>query len=98
MIDAEDLRDLITIVRPEEAPTLEELAAQIANLFLIVAGLIAFIYLIYAGVLYITAGGNNEQAQRAQRAFINVIIGIVIIVLSYFIIRFVTGAIVEFFS
>jgi bacteriorhodopsin len=87
MITANQFSNLIRIAEVGPNFTLQDLAAKIANIFLLLAGFIAFVYLIYAGILYITAGGNADQAQRAQRAFINVIIGIVIITLSYVVIR-----------
>lgn len=43
------------------------------------AGVIAFAYLIYGGILYITAGGDAEKAGKGRTAIVNAIIGIVII-------------------
>lgn len=65
--------------------TFQELVTKIANIIGIVAGALAFIYLLYAGILYITAGGNPDQAKKAQTSIINAIIGIIIIVLAYII-------------
>jgi bacteriorhodopsin len=86
MISGDDFRNLITIL-PADGLTIEDLAARIANLFLTVAGIIAFVYLIYAGILYITAGGSADQAKKAQTAVVNVIIGVLVIMFSYAIIR-----------
>ncbi len=52
------------------------------NIFLWVIGLLAVIYLIYGGVLYITAGGDAEKASKGRTAITNAIIGIVIVVLA----------------
>ena len=49
---------------------------------------LAVIYLIYAGVQYITSGGSPDKAKAARAGIINAIIGIVVIVASYAIIRF----------
>ncbi len=43
------------------------------------AGLLAFIMIIYAGFLYLTAGGNTEQQKQAQERIIDAIIGIVLL-------------------
>ncbi len=51
------------------------------------AGFIAVLYLIIAGITYITAGGNPDQAKKGQQGVINAVIGIVIIMAAYFIIR-----------
>lgn len=63
--------------------SLQGLVSKIANLFGIIAGALAFIFLLYSGILYITAGGNVDQAKKAQAGIINAIIGIIIVVLAY---------------
>lgn len=67
------------------------LIGKIISWVLIIAGIVAFFYLVYAGFTYLTAGGNPEAAKKGQQGIINAIIGIVIIVLSWAIIRFVAG-------
>ena len=57
------------------------------------AAIVAVIYLIYGGILYITAGGDAEKATKGRTAVINAVIGIIIIVLALVIIRWATGAI-----
>jgi len=62
------------------------------NYFLGLLGLIAVAFLIYAGVLMVTAGGNDEQVTKARKVIMYAVIGIVIILLSYTIVGFVTSA------
>lgn len=50
--------------------------------------LIAFIYLIMSGVKYITSGGDAGKATEARNGVINAIIGIVIVLLAFTIMRF----------
>ena len=50
--------------------------------------LIAFIYLIMNGVKYITAGGDAAKATEARNGVLNAIIGIVIVLIAYIILRF----------
>ncbi|PIP21768.1 MAG: hypothetical protein COT67_01870 [Candidatus Tagabacteria bacterium CG09_land_8_20_14_0_10_41_14] len=64
------------------------LLTSIVGTILMVAGIIAFLYLIYAGIMYMTAGGDAEKAQGARTAILNTIIGIVVIILSYAIVRY----------
>ncbi|MFH1854889.1 MAG: hypothetical protein ABH810_00530 [bacterium] len=52
---------------------------SVINVFLAIAGILAVVYLIYGGVLYITAGGDAEKAGKGRIAITNAIIGIVII-------------------
>jgi len=61
--------------------------------FLILAGAIAVIYLIYGGMLYITAAGDAEKATKGRTALINAIIGIIIIALAFVIVQWVTQVI-----
>lgn len=67
--------------------TISGVAGTILDLLLLVAGILAVLYLIYSGIIYITAGGNPDNAKKGQQGVINAIIGIVIITLAYFIVR-----------
>jgi hypothetical protein len=58
-----------------------------------VAGGIAFIYLIYSGILYLTAAGNPDAAKKGQQGIINAIIGIVIIIAAWTIIAVVRNSV-----
>lgn len=70
---------------------IKDLVEKIASWVLYAGGAIAFIYLIYGGILYITAGGDAEKATKGRTAIINAVIGIIIIFLALVIIRWVTG-------
>ena len=65
------------------------LIGRIVNIILIVVGVLAVIYLIYGGIMYITAGGDAEKANKGRVAITNAIIGIVIIMLALAIYNFV---------
>ncbi|AKM82241.1 TPA: hypothetical protein DD449_04065 [Candidatus Berkelbacteria bacterium] len=72
---------------PSLAPTTtplnpSQLALNIVNWILWAAGFIAVAYLVYGGILYITAGGDAEKATKGRTAVINAIIGVIIIVLA----------------
>ncbi len=57
-----------------------------------ILGFLAIIFIalmIYAGYLWLTAGGNDEQASKARRVISAAIIGIAIILFSYMITIFV---------
>ncbi|HOX41569.1 MAG TPA: hypothetical protein PK263_05260 [bacterium] len=90
MLNEEDVQNLAVPIIGRSV-TLSELVARLTNFFLIIAGVLAFIYLLYAGILYITAGNNPDQAKKAQSALIHVIIGIIVISLSYLIVRVVAN-------
>jgi len=71
--------------------TWQGLVTGIIGVMLMFAGGLAVIYLIYSGILYITAAGNPDSAKKGQQGIINAIIGIVIIVLAYVILRAVSN-------
>ncbi|OGE74005.1 MAG: hypothetical protein A3I07_03765 [Candidatus Doudnabacteria bacterium RIFCSPLOWO2_02_FULL_42_9] len=68
---------------------------NIINIALTVAGLIAVLFLIIGGFRYITSAGNEETAENAKKIIINAIIGIVIIILSFVIVRVISEALVR---
>ncbi|MFA6458003.1 MAG: hypothetical protein WCV72_01255 [Patescibacteria group bacterium] len=53
------------------------------NFFLSFLALIAMIFLIYAGFLYVTSMGNDEQAKKAKNIIIWVVVGIIVIMIAY---------------
>ncbi len=64
---------------------------SIINIFLLIAGALAVIFFMYSGVLYITAGGDQEKADKGKKGVIFASIGILIIALSFGIARYLSG-------
>ncbi|MCG2686843.1 Ig-like domain-containing protein [Candidatus Parcubacteria bacterium] len=62
---------------------------KIINYVLGLLGLIAIVIIIYAGFLWMTAGGNANQVDKAKKWLINGLIGLVIIMLSFAITMYV---------
>jgi hypothetical protein len=62
---------------------------RVINWVLTLAAALAVIYLIYGGIIYITAAGNEEKTKAGKNALIGAVIGLVIIFLSYLIIGWV---------
>lgn len=65
--------------------------STVLNYFLGLLGLVATAFLIYAGVLMVTAGGNEEQVTKARKIIVYAVVGIIIVILSYSIVNFATG-------
>jgi hypothetical protein len=65
----------------------------ILNWMMWIAGVLIFIFLVIAGIQYMTAGGNAEQAKKGQQGIINGVIAIAIVALSLAIIRIVSNMI-----
>ncbi|GEM_PF-3415159 len=69
-----------------------DLIASILDSALLIAGGLAVIALIYSGIMYFTAYGDEAKAKLAKRNSTWAIIGIVIIVLSYTLVAFISQA------
>lgn len=76
--------------------SLPALIATIINVMLLIAAVVAVIYLIIGGYQYITSGGNAEQAQTGRTTVLNAIIGLVIIFAAYLVVRFIIEKVVGF--
>ncbi|MFH2063126.1 MAG: DUF4215 domain-containing protein [bacterium] len=70
-------------------------AATIVSYFLGLLGLLAVLIVLYAGFLWMTAGGNDDQVGRAKKLMTNGVIGLVIIMSAFAIAQFVLRAIVS---
>ncbi|MEI8143523.1 MAG: hypothetical protein WCG48_02850 [Candidatus Berkelbacteria bacterium] len=72
---------------PSGPSTVTALVANVMNILSLVAGIAAVIYLFWSGFLYITAAGNEKNAEQGQKGIVWAIIGILIILASQIIIR-----------
>ncbi len=70
------------------------LAANIIKMALGVLGTIFLILTIYAGFLWMTAGGEEEKTSKAKKLISNGVVGLVIILTAYAITSFVIGSLV----
>lgn len=64
---------------------------SVINIIFLIAGILAVVYLLWSGVQYISAGGNADRVKTARQGIINAVIGIVVILSAYFIIRLTVG-------
>lgn len=68
------------------------------NIFLGLLGVIFLIILLYAGFLWMTAGGSAEQVEKAKKFMINAVIGLIIMLAAYAITQFIMGALQRSFN
>ncbi|MDP3899983.1 MAG: hypothetical protein Q8Q23_02780 [bacterium] len=73
----------------------QNVVAAVINTFLGLLGVIFIILIIYAGFLWMTAGGNEDQVGKAKKWLTNSIIGIIIIVAAYAIAQFVIESVIN---
>lgn len=72
--------------------TLRGLIMTMVNYFLGFLGLLAVIMVIYGGVTYVSSAGNEEAVGKAKKIIMYALIGIVIILLSFVLVRMVLGS------
>jgi hypothetical protein len=68
-----------------------DLVATIINIFSIIVGVVSVIMIIYGGFRYITSGGESSNITAAKNTILYAIIGLVIVALAQFIVKFVLG-------
>lgn len=72
--------------------TAPEIIMWAIQLILSLTGIVAVAFLVYGGFVYMTSGGNEDNAERGKKTVTNAIIGLVIIILSYSIVTVVINA------
>ncbi len=75
--------------------TLLNMIGNIINVVLGFLGVILLVYILYAGFLWMTAGGDSKKVETATTMIRNAIIGLVIIVAAYAISTFVLSKLVQ---
>ncbi len=65
------------------------LITQIINVFSVIVGIIAVIMIIWGGLKYITSGGDSGNVTGAKNTILYALIGLIIVALAQFIVRFV---------
>lgn len=70
---------------------LQGILTQAVNIFSIIVGVIAVIMIIVGGLKYITSGGDSSNVSGAKNTIIYAIVGLIIVALAQFIVRFVLG-------
>lgn len=81
-----------------EIPWLGQYISGIYQYFLGIAGILAVIMVVIAGVLWLTAGGAPGRIQQAQGYIFNAIIGLVLLFGSYFLLWTINPELVKFSS
>ena len=69
------------------------IALAIVDMLLYVAGIVAIVSIIIAGISYVTAAGSADKITSARKRIINSIVGLVIVVIASAIVSFIGSAI-----
>lgn len=77
------------VVEETGTSSLQGLITKIINIFSVIVGVIAVIMIIVGGLKYITSGGDSGNVSSAKNTIIYALVGLVIVALAQFIVRFV---------
>ena len=64
---------------------------NLINLFSIIVGAVSVVMIIYGGFKYITSGGSDDATKSAKNTILYSLVGLVIVLLSQTIVKFVFG-------
>lgn len=70
---------------------LNSIIETIVNIFSVLVGVVAVIMIIWGGLRYITSGGDSGKITSAKNTIIYALIGLVVVALAQFIVKFVLG-------
>jgi len=73
--------------------SLAKALAKVFNWFFGFLAAITLVLVIYAGVLYLTAGGNEEQTKRAKTILIDAVAGLIVILIAFALVNWVKNII-----
>lgn len=68
---------------------------NIVNIGLGLLGIVFFVLLVYAGFLWMTAGGESDKVEKAQTMITQAVIGIVIILSAFGVSTFVINQLID---
>ncbi|MBI2051796.1 hypothetical protein HYT33_03485 [Candidatus Roizmanbacteria bacterium] len=69
------------------------LLSTIINIFLLVSGIVALIYLLWGAFSWITSGGDKEKLLKAQGMIRNAIIGLIIVFAALVVFNVIVGTV-----
>jgi len=84
-----DIPDPIRVPNPVNAESIPQLSGDMTKGLLGVTGAIALFMMVWGGIVWMTSNGNAERVKRGKDTLLWSILGLVIIFMSYVVIRFV---------
>jgi len=76
-----------TAYEPAGDEGLGNLLNNVINGITTAAGMLLFLYLVYGGIMYMTASGDEKAVTKAKTIMTNALIGLVVVVCAYFIVQ-----------
>lgn len=81
--------DFNNLVTPKTSGSVDPkvIVINIINYALFFIGVIALVFVIYGGIMYITSGGDSDKTTKARNTIMYAVLGIIVVVISYVIVR-----------
>ncbi len=80
-----------SLTNPFTASDFPTLIGKLLDVVIKVGGILAFFFIIYAGFMFVTAGGDEGKIKTARTTFVSVIIGTAIVLGSKAILELLTN-------
>ena len=88
-VGSSDLANEIKAKETESGSVAAALILRIINILLLVIGTFAFVTIFYAGILLVTANGEESKIDKSKSILLQSITGVVVAFLAYYIVTFV---------
>ena len=86
---AYDYPDITPITSTVTEASAETSIGTVIDWLLGIAGVLTVLVIIIAGILYVVSVGNADRMKRAKQTLIYAVVGLVVIILSFWIVKFV---------
>ena len=83
--------DLNDLTKPASLACIPEFLGNIINISAILAGVATIFFIVWGGIRFITSSGDPVKVEGAKKTITYAIVGFVIIVLSFVIIKVFSG-------
>jgi len=60
-----------------------------------IVGTLFMVLIIYAGIMWMTAQGSEEKVAKAKKILSNSVIGLIIVIISYFVVEFLFDILIQ---
>jgi len=75
--------------------SLETMIGNIINIALGFIGVLLLVYILWAGFVWMTAGGDTKKVEEAQTRIRNAIIGLLVIIVAFALSNFILGSLIN---
>ncbi|MFA6537609.1 MAG: pilin [Patescibacteria group bacterium] len=87
-----------TALGMENSASVPDIVANVIKFVMAIVGMVMLVLTVYAGVLWMTAGGSVENIEKAKKLLKNAVIGLILIMAAYTVTDFAVVNIVKLTS